>query len=89
MQSLLPCPALRLPVATAQLQGKGEGKCKVVSREGSGLPDQVIFESALKSSGQGGRARPTAQPGWRLRLAGWVSLSLGQAGLDSTPEFPR
>lgn len=59
------------------------------STEGVGLPDKVIFESTLKSSGQGGRAWPTARPGWRLRLAGWVSLSLGQAGLDSAPQFPR
>lgn len=62
---------------------------KVGSTEGAGLPDKVIFESTLKSSGQGGRAWPTARPRWRLRLAGWVSLSLGQAGLDSAPEFPR
>lgn len=36
-----------------------------------------------------GRAWPTAQPGLRLRFAGWVSLSPSQTGLDLSPDFAR
>lgn len=60
------------------------------TREHGRLSSQtVISEPRLRSSAQGGGPGPRVQPGLRLRLAGWVSLSPSQTGLDSTPDFPR